>query len=90
MDADGLKWTFIQNKMIRGHAGFGAKNGIRLSHKRKPLTAFLLALILTSGDISTNPGPRCLCELYKKRVKDRGIQCDVCNKWLHPDSVGLD
>lgn len=49
-----------------------------------------LSLILISGDISTNPGPRCLCKLCKKRVKDRGIQCDVCNKWLHPDCVGLD
>ena len=34
--------------------------------------------------------PRCLCKLCKKGVEDRGIQCDACNKWLHPDSVSLD
>ena len=74
----------------RRHVGFGARNGVRLSHKGKPFTAFVLTLILISGDISTNPGPRCLCKLCKKRVKDRGIQCDVCSKWLHPDCIGLD
>ena len=42
-----------------------------------------------SGDISTNPGPRCLCKLCKRGAEDRGIQCDVCNKWLHPDCVFL-
>ena len=90
MDADGLKWTFIHDKMNRRHVGFGARNGVRLSHKGKPFTAFVLTLILISGDISTNPGPRCLCKLCKKRVKDRGIQCDVCSKWLHPDCIGRD
>ena len=90
MDADGLKWTSYRTKMTRRHVGFGAGNGVRLSHKRKPFTAFVSTLILNSGDISTNPGPRCLCNLCKKRVKDPGIQCDVCNKWLHPKCVGLD
>ena len=55
MDADGLKWTFMQDKMARRHVGFGARNGIRLRHKKKPFTAFVLTLILISGDISTNP-----------------------------------
>ena len=77
MDADGLKWTFTQDKMTRCHVGFGARNGVRLSHKRKPFTALALSLILISGDISTNPGPRCLCELCKKRVKDQGYNVIV-------------
>ena len=64
---------------------FGARNGIRLRHKEKPFIAFVLTLILISSDISTNPGPRCLRTLCKKGDKDRGIQCDVCNNWLHPD-----
>jgi len=90
MDADGLKWTFTKDKTTRRHVGFGARNGIRLSHQRKPFTVLALSLILISGDILTIPGTRCLCKLCKKRVKDRGIQCDVCNKCLHPDCVGLD
>lgn len=75
--------------MTRCHVGFGARNGVGLSHKGKPFTALGLSLILIPSDISTNPGPRCLSRLCKKRVKDRGIQCDGCNKWLHPDCVGL-
>ena len=34
MDADGLKWILIQDKMTRHHVGFGARNSIPLSHKR--------------------------------------------------------
>ena len=68
MDADGLKWTFMQDKMTRRHVGFGAGNGVRLRHKKKPFTAFVLTLILISGYISTNPGPRCLCKLEEYNV----------------------
>ena len=59
MDADGLKWTFTQDKMTRRHVGFGATNGARLSHKWKPFTTLGLSLILISGDILTIPGTRC-------------------------------
>lgn len=59
MDADGLRRTFTQDKMTQRHVGFGPRNGVRLSHKRKPFTALALSFILISGDILTIPGTRC-------------------------------
>eukprot|EP00794_Sanderia_malayensis_P002336 gene2336-2688_t len=49
---------------------------------------FLLFMILLSGDVNLNPGPRQVkypCPICEKAVhwKQRGISCDNCMKWYH-------
>ena len=50
-----------------------------------------MALLIIAGDVSQNPGPRqrCHCPLCKTHVRKRGIQCDGCDKWVHPECVNL-
>ena len=54
----------------------------------KSNTWLSLSLLLLSGDICPNPGPRNIldpCGICKKPVKSnqRGICCDLCNGWFH-------
>jgi len=51
-------------------------------------------LLLLAGDVQLNPGPRNWkfpCGICEKPVKsnDKGIFCDVCQKWLHTRCIGM-
>ncbi len=52
---------------------------------RKLLTIYI---ILLSGDIELNPGP---CGSCSNPVKSnqKGVCCDVCNKWFHTRCLGI-
>ena len=51
-------------------------------------------LLLLSGDVSLNPGPRSCkfsCGTCGKPVRDNqaGIQCDSCDRWLHCKCINM-
>ena len=91
-DGIGLKWYIVGDKSSRRHVGFGTRNRMVLDHRKRSGCAYLFSLIIISGDISLNPGPRArhYCGMYKKTVKDShaAVQCDCCDKWIHADCVG--
>jgi len=66
------------------------------SHLSHPSGTKLITIctILLSGDIELNPGPRQYkhpCGVCSKPVKSnqKGIQCEVCNFWLHTRCIGI-
>jgi len=66
------------------------------SHPSHPSGTKLITIcaILLSGDIELNPGPRQYkhpCGVCSKPVKSnqKGIQCEVCNFWLHTRCIGI-
>ena len=51
-----------------------------------PPGGWLIALLLLSGDIESNPGPPTIkdpCGICSKSCKNHAIQCDFCNSWIH-------
>ena len=55
---------------------------------------WLIALLLLSGDIELNPGPRTWkypCGVCSKPCKSNqpAIQCDTCNSWIHKKCVSI-
>ena len=64
-----------------------------LQHPKQVKTS-LIILLLLSGDIAKNPGPRAPkfpCGMCKKAVKNNcpAIQCDNCNIWIHNKCSGI-
>lgn len=67
------------------------RQGIRPSYTT---TSLLLHLLLLSGDIETQPGPRppkFPCLVCSKAVKQRdpAVCCDTCEKWTHTKCMGM-
>ena len=63
-------------------AMFGPKSVSRINRK------FLLLILLLSGDVNINPGPKQVkypCQICKRAVKwnDRAIAFDNCDGWYH-------
>ena len=84
LDYEGFCWFYSQNRGSRRHVGFGAGRAFCITPERKSNTWLFLSLLLLSGDICPNPGPRNIldpCGICKKPVKSsqRGICCDLCN-----------
>ena len=87
-DWEGLCWLYSPDRSGRRHIGLGAGRAFCIEHGRKPNTSFFLAILMLSGDIRPNPGPRNImdpCGICKKAVRNnqRGICCDLCNTWFH-------
>ena len=60
-----------------------------------PSRVLISLILLTSGDIKTNPGParrwKYPCTICSAPVKSnqRGIQCDMCDLWTHASCGGV-
>ena len=66
----------------------------RFSHLRPSRSLLSTWLLLLSGDIEVNPGPknwRFPCGVCSQpvRANQRGVQCDVCATWLHTRCIGI-
>eukprot|EP00112_Aurelia_sp_Birch-Aquarium-sp1_P008427 Seg1927.10 transcript_id=Seg1927.10/GoldUCD/mRNA.D3Y31 product="hypothetical protein" protein_id=Seg1927.10/GoldUCD/D3Y31 len=91
-DSNRFLWCLTRDGLNRRHVvGFAARHGVGLDVDRKQSLSLLVALLIVSGDVSQNPGPRqrCHCPVCKTCVRKRGIQCDGCDKWVHPECVNL-
>ena len=58
-------------------------------------SSWLSALLILSGDLEVNPGPRTFkfpCGVCSRPCKSnqKAIQCDSCNTWLHTKCIQLD
>ena len=69
---------------------------LRVSPRRSPgktrLVEGLILLLLSAGDVETNPGPvRYACTSCKKCVKpsDQAVLCDKCDNWTHASCGGV-
>ena len=66
------------------------------SHKHIFDSLFVLNLVLLkSGDVELNPGPRqpkCPCGSCDRAVtwNSHGIQCDGCDRWFHTRCIGME
>ena len=87
----GTKSLFLHIKR-RCHKAFGPK------WPKKPVPNgrqfFLLLILLLSGDINSNPGPRqakFLCGVCENAVKwkQRTIACENCSKWYHVECMQM-
>ena len=66
----------------------------RSSHLQSSRSLLVMWLIVLSGDVEVNPGPSTVkfpCKVCSKPVRrnQRGVQCDVCDEWLHTRCVGI-
>lgn len=52
---------------------------------------YVLLVLLTSGDINLNPGPKFPCGCCEKPVRwnQKGICCDHCDKWYHKSCANV-
>ena len=88
LDYEGFRWFYSQDRGGRRHVGFGAGRAFCITTEKESNTWLSLSFLLVSGDICPNPGPRNVldpCGICKKQVKSnqRGIYCDLCNRWFH-------
>ena len=87
----GTKFLFVYIKQQR-HKGFGPKWPYKPAPNGRQL--FLLLILLLSGDIESNPGPRQVkfpCGVCEKAVKwkQRAIACENCSKWYHVECMQM-
>ena len=64
----------------------------RRSPGKTRLLEGLILLVLSAGEVETNPGPVLYaCTVCKKCVKpsDRAVLCDKCNNWTHATCGGV-
>lgn len=66
----------------------------KISHLEPSRFPTSLWILLLAGDIEVDPGPRQWrfpCEVCSAPVKNnqKGVQCDVCDSWLHARCIGL-
>ena len=85
-DVESLSYIQVQNSINRNE-----------SHKQLALSkmnpsnhrSFFILLILTSGDVSLNPGPtKYPCTICEKGVR-KGIFCTNCKMWVHQKCEGM-
>jgi len=62
--------------------------------RTSPRALALIWLLLTAGNVESNPGPRNWkypCGVCSKPVKanQRSVQCEVCQYWLHTRCIGM-
>ena len=58
-------------------------------------SAWILSLLILSGDIETNPGPpttKYPCGVCSRpcRISQPAIQCDTCDTWIHKKCLEID
>ena len=55
---------------------------------------FCCLLLLLSGDVSQNPGPRwkypCMLCSQPVKINQKGICCDSCDHWFHTKCLNMD
>ena len=91
--------TTVAQQAIRFYSTVGVYPSKQLfllcqSYSSRPRRSVLWILLLASGDIESNPGPRMPkypCGYCNKAVKttDKAVCCDQCNKWIHNCCSGL-
>ena len=83
-------WCCTRDGLLRRHIGLTVKHGVQLCYYQKRF-ALLVSLLILAGDINPNPGPtlRVRCKYCRNCVAASGIQCDACDKWIHPQCIGL-
>ena len=61
--------------------------------KYRPNVLFVYLCLLLSGDVELNPGPtyKYPCVRCEKPVRrnQKGIQCDICDRWYHSNCVPI-
>ena len=85
-DGSGFKWIFSMENNFRRHLGQRAGKTFTLTHKDNTYIAFCTSLLMTTGDISSNPGPvQYPCAVCSRAVakNQRALLCDGCGKWCH-------
>ena len=78
LDVNRLKWYLIGDKLYRRHVGFSARNGmfmivIKIIRKYRNMPS----LLVSSSSV-----------IFVRDSQAR-IQCDVCDKWIYADCIGL-
>eukprot|EP00112_Aurelia_sp_Birch-Aquarium-sp1_P020436 Seg527.9 transcript_id=Seg527.9/GoldUCD/mRNA.D3Y31 product="Retrovirus-related Pol polyprotein from type-1 retrotransposable element R1" pseudo=true protein_id=Seg527.9/GoldUCD/D3Y31 len=83
-------WCCTRDALLRRHIGLTVQHGVQLCFYRSRF-ALLVSLLILAGDINPNPGPtlRVRCKYCRNCVAGSGIQRDICDKWIHPECVGL-
>ena len=98
----------LNTRLTVCHLGMHVKGyyGSRITHYPNSAATFNLIRLITSGDISLNPGPDCTascngrnkpawkfpCVVCEKPVRcnQKGILCDGCDKWFHIKCIDMD
>ena len=82
LDYEGFRWFYSQDRGGRRHVSI-------LYYSRKGIEHMAVSVLFTrEWRYLSNPGPRNVldpCGICKKQVKSnqRGICCDLCNRWFH-------
>ena len=65
--------------------------GLRFQHSWSPHEVTVTLLLLCSGDVERNPGPRYPCSVCGKAVtaRQQGIEFSKCEQWTHARCAGI-